>query len=1226
MDCYFRFLISDQTGRENMSKKTFGSILLAAALSLCFGSFAFGQEVTGSIVGSVKDVNGGAVAGATVILIDPSKADLVVRTVTTDDDGTFSIPNIPISTYSVSVESASFKKYITTGVKVDVGQRRSVDAILEAGNIAEVVTVEADALSIETSTPTVGTVISGDQVRELSINNRNFVQLVTLAPGVSSNLADQVYVGTTNPEGQANTTGISINGARQSQNTYTIDGADITDRGSNITIQAYPSVDSIGEFKVLRALYPAESGRSGGGQINVVTRSGTDEFHGSFFEFVRNEKFNANSFFNNRNPSIRDENGKARRTPFRYNNYGFTVGGPIYFLRFGEHDPGESVFAKVKKTYFFFSEEQRKDRRSTTLSSQVPDANLRAGVFSQPICLSGTIQTVSGVTTRTCSQILNPGTPLSTLAPINPVAQQYLSNIFNQIPLPTQAPYGLSFAGAARADFRQEILKLDTSFTDNWTAYYRYQRDSIPTVDVNSLFNSGSGIPGISTSETDSPGRTHTFQTNYVISPKLILEGRYVYSYGAIVSRTTGAVARENTPISIPMPYAADDDRIPQITVGGFNSITAFGPYNNFSDKHDYSGNLTWISGSHTMKFGASFSKYRKNEDNGLGGVAQGAFSGFNNTTLASPTNGSVCIDVDNTTPIQCPNGTPTTQQNWANFLLGNNVTFTQTKFRLTADFRQRNFEWYAQDEFRVRRNLTLYMGLRYSFFGSPWAANGLLTNFDPTLYNPADAPDVRGNGDRVSGSGNFCNGIIVNAQNYQTGPASFQCTPTASPFGKYIVKSPKNNFAPRVGLAWDPFGSGETVIRTGYGIYHDQTLLGHIETHLGDNPPYQETVTVTRTRLDQPIPPGTPPGAIASLTPPRRIRGIDTDYQTPYVQHWSLDVQHLLTPKTMLSVGYYGSKGTHLIGIADINNLPPGYALEQTCASGTSITPTVPCQQRDATTQVPIPFTSESQELILDQLRPYKGWRGIAMVQPRYNSNYHSLQVSATHRFTGASQIQLAYTWSKNLTDNQSDRSNAPMDAYNIPAEYSRAFLDRRHITTVNYVYELPWFDKQRGFTGKVLGGWQVSGIGTYQTGLPLTPTYAGFDPAGIGFLNGLSPAGGRPFVLGDPNTNAPNTFDQWFNITAFQRSNPPTSPAIVGNAGRGVIHGPRTFRIDFTLTKNFQFTESMRLQLRAEAFNALNTTNFTSIQLAATSSTFGQVTGARDPRTMQFGVKFYF
>src|SRR6478736_6164075 len=267
-------------------------LVVAIALLLSFSATALPQEITGNIVGTVKDSSGASVKGATVTITDDDK-NLTVRTITTGDEGEFSAPQLPSGNYSLTVEAPGFKKSLQTGLKLDVNQRRAVDVVLEAGNIAEVVTVAADQVSVELTTPTASTVINGDQVRELSVNNRNFVQLVTLAPGVSNDLADQVYVGTTNPAGQANTMNIAVNGARSAQNTYTIDGADVTDRGSNLTIQAYPSVDSIAEFTVKRSLFTADSGRSGGGQINVVTRGGGEQFHGSFYEFVRNEILNA---------------------------------------------------------------------------------------------------------------------------------------------------------------------------------------------------------------------------------------------------------------------------------------------------------------------------------------------------------------------------------------------------------------------------------------------------------------------------------------------------------------------------------------------------------------------------------------------------------------------------------------------------------------------------------------------------------------------------------------------------------------------------------------------------------------------------------------------------------------------------------------------------------------------------------------------------------------------
>jgi hypothetical protein len=1181
--------------------------LTVLALVFCMGmSVAFAQETTGSINGTVKDSTGAVVKGATITITDVDK-NVVARTVTTGDGGEYSVTPLPVGNYSVTVEVPNFKKFIQTGIKLDIGQRRTIDATLEAGKIEEVVTVQADPVAIELTTPTVSTVISGVQARELSINNRNFVQLVTLAPGVTNDLADQVYVGTTNPAGQANTINISVNGARSSQNTFTVDGADITDRGSNLTIQTYPSVDSIGEFKVLRSLYPAESGSSGGGQVNIVTRSGTDRFHGGLYEFVRNEKLNANDFLTNSlasPPFGRDSSGKAKRAPFRYNNYGFTVGGPVYVPNFGE-GPGRSIGKKLDRTFFFFSEEQRRDIRYVTLTSTVPDANLRQGIFPIPVCLT---YNAAGTT---CTEVLPANTALPS-SRLNAASSSYLTQIYNKLPLPNQINFGLVSAARNVSDFRQEILKIDHSFSDKWTAFYRYEHDKIPTIDANSLFSSGSGLPGVATTQTDSPGRTHTIQTTYALSPSAVIEGRYTYAYGAILSQNIGLLGLQNSSNPVTLPFANTRDRITSVSGNGFSALTGFGPYDNFSNKNEVATGLSLIRGKHTLKFGVDYSKYRKNENALIGdatGANQGIFTAFNATlptgVTASTTNSNL--------------------QRWANFLTGNAQTFIQGAFDYTADLRQSNVEAYAQDEFHFRSNLTLYYGVRYSHFGQPFDQNGRLSNFDPSLYSAANAPQVTGAGNRVAGTGNFCNGMIVNSQNVQT---AANCTPAASPWGSAIIPTSNRDFAPRVGLAWDPFGEGKTSIRAGYGIYHEQVLAGFAEQIIGQNPPYQQNFTISNTRLDNPAAGTTAAPSAAAST----IRAIDPNWHTPYMQHWSLDWQQQLTRNTMVSVGYYGSKGTHLIGIVELNEIPPGRAINSLCATGANTLQTpgatlVQCQTPGTA------FTSSAGTNLLDQLRPYRGYRSITMLQPRFNSNYHSLQVQAQSRFERDSQVQLAYTWSKNLTDEQNDRTNAPENSFDIGSEYSRAALDRRHVFTLNYIYELPFFRHQQGFAGKTLGGWEATSIITLQSGLPFTAVTSSFDASGLGNITALV-AGNRPNIICDPNNNAPHTLQQWFNTSCFQ-TNPATTATNLsntpGNSPRGVINGPPTYRVDFSVLKNIRFSESMSLQLRGEAFNVFNHTNFRSFvaspnSLNVTSSNFGAIGAVRDPRTIQLGLKFYF
>lgn len=1189
--------------------------LIALVLSLGFGS-ATAQEITGTISGTVKDSNGGAVSGATVILTDVG-TKLVVRTVSTGEDGAFSAPLVPVGEYTLTAEAPSFKKTIQTGVKLDANQTKAVDVTMEAGNIAEVVTVAADPVAVQLNTPATSTVINGDQVRELSLNNRNWVQLVALAPGVSNDLADQVYVGTTNPAGQANTMNISVNGARSAQNTYRVDSADITDRGSNITIQGYPSVDSIAQFTVLRSLYPAEAGGSGGGQVNVVTRSGGDRFHGSLFEFVRNEKLNANDFLSNSvtNPPFgREDNGKAKRTPFRYNNFGGTIGGPVYLPRFGE---GGDSLIRLPRTFFFFSEEQRRDIRYPLLSSTVPDLAMRQGIFPIDICLRAN---ATSTTSATCLDVLPAGVPLSSRVPINPVAQQYVSFIYNKLPPPTiPLTRTLNFPAKNTSDFRQEILKLDHAFTNNWSVYYRYQNDKIPTIDANALFSSGSGLPGVSTTETNSPGKTHTFQSTNVISPKFIVVGRFAYGYGAILSKNVGTLALVNSPITPPLAYANQRDRVPSVTANGFSNLVSFGPYDNFSYKRNYSADVTWIRGGHTLKFGAIYGQYRKNE-NALAGNNEGIYTGFLNTISTSPVQTNVLAAQ---VPGQDTNAARRANfQTFANFLQGNNVSFTQAHFDYTADLRQVAWEAYGQDEWRFRPNITLSYGMRYSYFGSPYDKNGRLSNFDPALYSLANAPRVTGAGNRVIGTGNFCNGMTVNSQNYQT--AANNCTPISSPYGKYVVDAPNGNFAPRVGLAWDPFGKGRTSVRTGYGIFYDQVLNGTYLQNIGNNPPYQETFSINQTRLDQPVPTGVTVTAGASVVAPN-IRAIQPNWTDPYMQQWSLDVQHQIGNDTVFTVGYFGSKGTHLIGAYEINDLPPGFAISRGptgCAVGASTTPTAPCQVAGTG------FFSTAGSAILDQLRPFQGYRGINMITPQFNSNYHSLQVSGQRRFTGASQVNLAYTWARNMTDSPNDRTNAPQNSFDIRSEYQRAALDRKHVLSLNYIYELPFFKSQQGFTGKLLGGWQASGIIVYNSGLPFSAVTSAFDASGLGNVPVLQ-AGNRPNVLCDPNENAPRTAQQFFNTACFQANPLATATNIInapGNAGRGTISGPSTKRVDFTMTKNLRFGENVQLQLRGEAFNIFNTTNFRTIIVNVTAVNYGQVTAVRDPRTIQLGAKLSF
>lgn len=1152
---------------------------LSVALALfSFAAVASAQEVTGSIVGTVRDANGAVVKGATVTFTDSDKK-VVVRTVTTDDDGGFSAPVLSVAYYDITVEAPSFKKYLSDRVKVNVNERRTLDVSLEAGNITETVTVTSDQLQVNTQSAAAGNVINGDQMRQLSLNNRNFVQLITLSPGVSANIADQIYVGTTNPNGVSNALQIAVNGVRPNSNTYSVDGADTTDRGANLTIQTYPSVDAIAEFTVLRSLYPAESGRSAGGQVNVVTKSGSSDFHGGAYEFFRNDWLNANSFLTNRTfPLGRDADGRAKRVPFRYNNFGGTFGGPVFIPKIYEHKD---------KTFFFFSEELRRVITYPTFSTTVPSAALRQGIFPQDVCI--------GPVATPCATVLTAGQTL----PQNlrsPLAAAYVQDIYNKLPPPSDAAGSLFFPARGIFNFRQELIRIDHKFSNKVSAYYRFENDAIPTIEPNGLFgstNSG-GQPFVSTTQSSSPGRTQVGRATWVQSATTVWEFGGSYSDGDVPSKVIGLLNRDNSPdivAKLPQfPFEVTRGRVPTINGNGFTFLGTFGPYINFSNNLTLNATLSKVFGTHTTKYGFSYSRIRKNENSLPGDTNEVSFGAVS----AAPTR---------------PTGTSASNQLWANFLLGNFQTLTQTQFDLAVDLRSSSIEAYAQDEWRYRPNITLYYGMRFSRYGQPYDANGRLTNFDPAHFDPSQAFQVLANGIRVAGTGNPLNGIIVNSQATVAGA-------TVSPYGKAIARTPMN-FAPRVGIAWDPFKKGTTSVRAGYGIYFDQFSFSYYESLIGANPPFQAQAVLNPVTLDNPLA-GTP---VVSLTVPT-VRGIQANFKTPYVQSWSLDLQRQLDSKTLVTVGYFGSRGVHLSGLLDANLLPPGFAigLGPTACRTNSVNPATfgPCQVAGAQ------FTSSTAELILNQIRPFRGYGPVALVQTRFNSNYHSLQISAQRRFSRSNQINLAYTWSRNLTDSQNEFSTAPQNTYNLHDEYARANLDRRHVLSVNYIYELPFYQDQKNAIGKLLGGWQISGITYYQTGLGFTASTANIDAAGLGLL-GASPSGFRPDALCNPNEGGARTFAQWFNTTCF--ANVPAGLNRTGNESRGVITGPPTTRFDATLAKSIKFSESKSLQLRWEIFNIFNHTNFTTLALAfSTPATFGTVTGVRDPRTMQLGAKFIF
>jgi len=1132
-------------------------------LLLGFAGAAVAQQVTGSISGTVKDSSGAVVPNATVTITDTGR-NLVARTVTTDTNGDYSAPLLPLGHYSVSAEAPQFKKSAVSGIELHVNDRLTVDLTLQVGSTSQTVTVEAAPVQVDLQTATAAGLISGTQIRELALNTRNYAQLVNLMPGVTYGAGDQMYIGLANPSGQTNVVSFSINGQRNSSNNWTLDGADNVDRGSNLTLLDYPSVDAIAEFKVLRGQYSADSGRAGAGQINVVTKSGTDAFHGDAYEFFRNDKLAANNFFFNK--------GGTARPPLRYNDFGYTIGGPVFI-------PNHYNTAK-NKTFFFFSQEFRRVITYGGVTATVPTAAELQGTFANPVC-------VQPDTTSGCAA----GGTTTQITSIDPTAAAYIKDIWSKVPTSTNSATHSIF-NPLRNIFngRQEILRIDEAFSPKFNVFFRFINDSIPTQEPGGLFT-GDALPGVATTSTNAPGRTYLGHTTYTISPNVLNEAAYSFSYGAIISDPIGTISSLNSPdIQVPLPFTSTLTRVPSISLSGGSGIAGFGPYRDYNRDHNVYDNLTWIHGLHTVNFGISYHHYQKTENNG--GPNTGSFS------FAPIFVGGVS---------ETPAGTPTFDQSWANFLLGQDSTFSQASEDVTPDIRTNQWEFYAQDSFRVRPNLTLNYGVRYSMFRQPVDHNGQLNNFSPfgfvaaptgkTYVIPFD-PTQASTSTQNTEAGQLCakdptiasctafpslNGIIVANGN--------------SPFGSKVSGEDMRDVAPRVGVAWDPTGTGKTSVRAGYGIYYDATLFGTFEQNIFANPPFVQSVSFSGTSFAAPTLNGIQNVSFSPLA----LHGTPLPFHTPYVQDWSLDVQRMLPHSVLVDVGYYGNEGTHLLGIVDINAVRPGLAAS-----------------------LGYPTITRSNVAILNSLRPFPGYNAINTLETEFNSNYHSLQVAVQKKFGSASLLQFNYTYSHALTNNQSDRSTAPQNPYNLRAEYGPSQLDRRQVFTADYVYDLPFYRAQQGLLGHTLGGWEVSGIVTYYTGLPLTvTTLSGVDPGGLGYF-GPSAAGGRPDMIANPSSGAPHTINQWFNTAAF--ADVPSGTVRPGNSPRGAVRGPGVGIWDFDLFKNIKFTERFNMQFRGEFFNLFNHTNPDGISTSLGSSLFGRVLSARDPRIVQLGLKFYF
>ena len=1099
------------------------------AFAFCSAILTFAQDA--SITGTVTDPSGAAVPNAQVMVSSAVRG--INRTTPSNSTGDYLFSALPIGSYDLTVTAPGFRKHAVSGIILNVAEKARVDVMLQVGGTKEEVTVEGtNVAQVETQSSELTGTVTGKEITQLQLNGRNFTQLITLVPGVTNQTAqDEAQVGVNG------SVAFSVNGGRTEYNNWEIDGGDNMDNGSNVTLNVYPSIDAIAEFKVLTSNYSAQYGRNASGTVEVVTKSGTSSFHGSAYEFVRNDAFNATPFFQSTVPA------------YKKNDFGYTVGGPIYI-------PGHYNTDK-QKTFFFWSQEWRRDRVPNLFPvTIVPSMAERAGDFND-ICQSSASD--CPVEPSMLNGVPNPnaGQPFpNNQVPFNP-NDPTVSALEALIPEPTS---GNSWTAAPTlpTNWREELFRIDHNFSDKVRGTFRYIHDSWSQIYPTPLWTNGTSFPTIQTN-FQGPGVSMVARLTANLSPTLLNEFVASYTTDHI---TLGLVGAWQRPAGVTLGLFPDNSgKVPGIGLAGgiFDGIAQDpgyvpnGPLNS-NPTYTYRDNVTKIIGSHNLQFGGYFVAAQKNE------VPQPGFS----------TNGFLQFDTGSGI---------STGNAFADLLLGNVSSFTQQKASIKTYNRYKIFEPYFQDDWHVSKHLTLNLGIRFSLFGTYFELHHNVWNFDPKHY-VVGASSVDPN-----------TGLVIGDP--YNGWVDCGVTPGV-PRG--CMKGDLFNPAPRIGFAWDPVGDGKWAVRGGYGIFYEHTNQG--EANAGTleqfNPLTQTVSTGNISGYGNIVP--QPTGATSPLT----FYSIPDKAIWPYVQQWHLDVQHNIARNTVATVSYVGSKGTHLARQFELNQVHPVPETDNPYKPGEAIGPD---DCNTFTTPSGVPVTGQAAINLsiacggpTDPYRPFSGIGSITRKETAASSIYHALQVSVRHS-VGGLQLSLAYTYSHSIDDSSDVYDGALTNSYDLNAFRASSNFDQRHVFNLGYVYDLPFF-RQPGLTHKLLGGWQWSGITNIETGSPFSVTNGGADPVpgdNAGVANGVAGSGSFPDLVGDPNSGNPHVVvtdfgPMMFNPSAFVAPRGLT----FGNSPRNVLNNPRRVNFDMALLKHFDVTEGKYFEFRAEAFNIFNHTEF--------------------------------
>ncbi len=1160
-------------------------VALAGLLFVLASYYSSSAQVTsGTILGSIQDTTGAIIPGATITATAPSLG--INRSVKSSGNGTFSLSNMQAATYELTVTAKGFETLVKDGVILSSADNLNAgNFVLKAGAEATSVTVTADTgqLQIQANSGERSDLITGKQLNDVALNGRNVLDIIRVVPGVSG-------VGSFGASGTGGLTSYSVNGTRQNQHDFTLDGASNVDTGDNGGTQVTINTDAIAQVKVLTSNYQAEFGKAGGGSIVVTSRGGSNEFHGNGHFFHRNEGLNANDY-------VSDLNGTPKQL-YRYNTFGYQIGGPI--LR--------------DKLFFFFSNEFYRQLVPGGLDQyRTPTALERTGDFSQSVDSSGNP-----------IQIFNPATGQQFAG--NKITQDQLTasqqtsfaeiaKILALYPLPNVAGNNtynrqdpLSFTHP-RTEY---VGRVDYQISPSERMFARYiNNQDTQTGPIGSFGLQCLGSLQFAGGCSDKqPGWNLSVDLTSTLRPTLLNEltvGPSVYhsQIGGVNGNITVGANDINLPLLYPVSATTS---IPDLGFSGNGQnypYTYFGstPWHQATTTISANDNLTWSFHSHTFKFGAFYQRNRKDQISY--GNSNGQFSFSNDCTGAFG-----CFTSGNSN-----SGSP-----FASALVGSFSSFDQSSARPSGYFRYNQVEWYAQDTWQISPRLTLDYGLRFVYIPPTYDAQSQIALFTPSAYNPATAVSIDTSGNIIAGSGDRLDGMTYAANG-------------TLPKGGWNSRGVM--YEPRLGASWDTFGDGKGVLRGGFGISHDREQGNLIFNTVFGNPALVQTPTITNSTIPQ-----IPTAGLQNSGVLSGIYGADVNGQVPTVYSFSLGIQREILHETTLDVAYVGTQGRHLVTARDLNTIPYGTtftaaAQDPSQFSGgvvPNVEPNLPPEYAAAGYNF-----SGRYSYAQNYLSPYKGYGQMEYYKFDGTSNYNGLQVSVQRRFAKGLTFGGVYTWSKTLTTSSADESF--VDPFN-PRKYSYgvASYDRPSVGAINYVYDLPGVAKRFNaphWVGYITDGYQLSGLANMMSGQPVRNSlyspanqltggsqYSKTPPAWVGLDhqgNLLLP------TIGQPNLGAPGSIRQGGLVTW-----------------------------DSSIFKNFAIGESSKgrsIQLRGEFFNVLNHPNiasrdynanvtlptyngdgtFTPLSISKDTN-WGQPTaafgpsGPGGPRVIQLAAKVYF